>query len=410
VRHLFITLSTNNDTFKGDFKLLRQRVALLKSLGHHVDVLLFQPSLFTTSIPSPLSTSLPHEGNSLVLSYSLPVLIATFPLLLLVHLLGNNPIQTLLSRLISLQLHHCLQEFSSSYHQVHCFHFRSYHLIDKLITTRPIIFELIDSYSLNYSRLLLTRLSFLRKLFLQFEHSRVSFFELTLLPLAVNLRPVLVSSVDALAITAPSSVSSISVVPLYVDSPPYHPRPYSPRSPLRLIFFGNLDYPPNVVAINELFAIVAIIRSHFPSVKLHLTIAGRNLSKKTANAAKNISDISIVSPVIDMQELVTSHDICVLPMTSSSGLQSKLIESFSWSMPVITSPACYEALALTLNTDDVDHCFLADSNFAFASILNSIFLGEIDIHAHTSYAYRLVHDNLSFHAVSDTYHNLLCQH
>lgn len=408
MRFLFLTLCTSDDSYKGDYKLIRQRIHILTSLGHQVDVLFFRPSFLLSSFPSRLSNPLPHEGQSLLLRYSLPLALFSAPFLFLSHLIRQYPIQTFLSRLIAFQLRNQLQELSLRYDQLHAFHFRSYHLVGTIPFTLPSFFELIDSYSLNYSRLLLHPMSLLRQLLVRFELKRIRQLEHNLIFNSINtLHPVFVSAVDAAFISSTTPVRETHVVPLYVNSPPFKPIHYDPYSPLRLIFFGNLDYPPNIIAVQELLAILKIAKSHHPDLRLQLTVAGRNLPSSLVNSSAGISNISFISPVDDMQTVVTAHHLCVLPMNISSGLQSKLIESFSWSMPVITTTTCYSSLSSTLNTSGNPHCFLADTQAEFISILYSIYIGQGDINSYTKQAYNLVLEGLSFEAVSSRYEHLI---
>lgn len=408
MRFLFLTLCTSDDSYKGDYKLIRQRIHILKSLGHQVDVLFFRPSFLPSSFPSRLSNPLPHEGQSLLLRYSLPLALLSSPFILISHLIMQYPIQTFLSRLISIQLRNQLQELSLCYDQLHAFHFRSYHLIGTIPFALPTFFELIDSYSLNYSRLLLHPTSLLRQLLLRFELKRIRQLEHNLIFNTINtLHPVFVSAVDAAFISSLTPVRETHVVPLYVNSPAFKPVHYDPYSPLRLIFFGNLNYPPNIIAVQELLAILKLAKSHYPDLRLQLTVAGRNLPSSLVKSSAGIPNISFLSPVDDMQTVVKAHHLCVLPMNISSGLQSKLIESFSWSMPVITTTTCYSSLSATLNTSGTPHCFLADTQAEFISTLYSIYIGQVDINTYTTQAYNLVLEGLSFDAVSSTYDQLI---
>ena len=407
MRFLFVTLCTPEDSFKGDYKLIRQRISIAKSLGHQVDLLFFRPSFLPSSLPSRIPNPLPHDGNSLLFKYSLPLALLTAPLLLISHLIRKYPLQTFLSRLIALQFRHHLQRFSSSYDQLHAFHFRSYHLVSSITITQPIIFELIDSYALNYSRLLSSSLSPIRKLLIRYELKRIQHLEHNMIfKTASTLHPVLVSTIDADSISTTDSSSQPHVVPLYVDAPCYQPIHYLPHTHLRLIFFGNLDYPPNILAVYELIGIFKLAASQYPQLRLTLTVAGRNLTPSLINASSGISNITFSSPVDDMHSLVTSHHLCILPMNTSSGLQSKLIESFSWSMPVITTSACYSSLSSTLNNSGPPKCFLADTQGDFVSTLHSIYTGQVNINTHTESAYKLVVNGLSFTAVSSTYDQL----
>lgn len=408
MRLLFLTLCTSDDSFKGDYKLIRQRITILKSLGHDVDVLFFRPSLFLSTSPTPISNPLPHNGNSLLLKYSLPLALLIAPFLFISHLIRKYPLQTFLSRLIAIQLRHQLHALSLRYDQLHAFHFRSFHLLSTIPYTLPCIFELIDSYSLNYSRLLLSSISPIRKLLIRTELKRIHLLEHNLIFSTANtLHPVFVSAVDAESISINNPAFTTYVVPLYVDSPAYQPIQYSPHTTLRLIFFGNLDYPPNILAVQELVGILKLAKQYYPHLRLHLTVAGRNLNSSLSRSCAGLSNINFISPVEDMHNLVTSQHVCVLPMNISSGLQSKLIESFSWSMPVITTTTCYSSLSSTLNLSETSSCFLADSQADFASTLNHIYTGKVNINTYTKLAHNLVLNGLSFASISSTYEKLL---
>ena len=112
------------------------------------------------------------------------------------------------------------------------------------------------------------------------------------------------------------------------------------------VFFGNLNYGPNINAAKRLAEYKRDLDSTgYQLYNVRFTVAGRHASIRLRYHLRR-SGIRVVSPVKDMKELVCAHDIVILPMQSGSGMQSKLLEAIAWKKLVLASKLVAEPLGL----------------------------------------------------------------
>lgn len=102
-----------------------------------------------------------------------------------------------------------------------------------------------------------------------------------------------------------------------------------------LIFAGNMSYAPNVDAaqylVNQIFP---PLKQEFPNLKLVLCGA----TPSPAVTALKQTDIIVTGWVNSMSEWYAKSKIFIAPLRMGTGLQNKLLEAMSTSLPCITSP------------------------------------------------------------------------
>ena len=108
-----------------------------------------------------------------------------------------------------------------------------------------------------------------------------------------------------------------------------------------IIFIGNLSYLPNIEAANFIAKeVLPKLIEKLPVIKV--LIAGSNPSKKVVKLANK--NIEIQGWVEDIRKTYSSGKIFFAPMTIGSGLQNKLLEAMSSSIPCITSELSNKSL------------------------------------------------------------------
>ena len=101
-----------------------------------------------------------------------------------------------------------------------------------------------------------------------------------------------------------------------------------------LVFIGNLSYLPNIEAANFIAKeVLPKLTIKLPGIKI--LIAGSNPSKRVLKLANK--NIEVQGWVEDIRKTYSSGKIFFAPMTIGSGLQNKLLEAMSTSIPCITS-------------------------------------------------------------------------
>jgi glycosyltransferase involved in cell wall biosynthesis len=160
---------------------------------------------------------------------------------------------------------------------------------------------------------------------------------------------------DADALAARYELGSVAVVPNAVaPAVDLMPRPGTGR----LLFVGNLTYPPNLAAVRLLaHEILPRVRSRRPAVTVD--IVGPDGPGALDDVAQ-IDGVRIAGLVPDVAPWYATADVVVAPLVQGSGTRIKLLEAFAYRRPVVASPVALAGLAVhdgveVLVADRVNH-------------------------------------------------------
>ena len=127
------------------------------------------------------------------------------------------------------------------------------------------------------------------------------------------------------------------------------------------IFFGALDWFPNIEALNWLIqkAWPEILTKN-PSAQLH--IAGRNPNKKDITQWKKAKNIKFYGQVENAEEFLKNGKIVLVPLFTGSGIRIKIIEAMALGLPVVATTIA----AKGINVKNHYNILLADTEKEFA--------------------------------------------
>jgi len=197
-----------------------------------------------------------------------------------------------------------------------------------------VLLDLNDAISLNYQDA--QRLApFPWRLIYRWEKNRVARYELKLLSLVKYVN--VVSNFDEQYLQANCRQRN-QVCPDFlhisssIEKAPSEHHLVSDRP--RLLFFGNLNYPPNRDAL------IYFLRNIWPSIKktiplIELSVAGqggRKLRKKN-----NEKEINFLGFVPDLDALFSQINFTVAPLRFGAGVPTKILESLVRGVPVLTT-------------------------------------------------------------------------
>ena len=125
----------------------------------------------------------------------------------------------------------------------------------------------------------------------------------------------------------------ILIIPNGVDHDYFKPQEREKK--YDLVFTGNMSYAPNVNAVEYLAnEILPKVWQQLPDVKMY--IAGATPDPKIKKVA---SERIIVSGWLDdIRDAYAQSRVFIAPMRIGTGLQNKLLEAMSMSLPAITTP------------------------------------------------------------------------
>lgn len=138
------------------------------------------------------------------------------------------------------------------------------------------------------------------------------------------------------------------VVPNVVFEPPVFVRQ---RNPLfTLLFVGTLDYGPNHDGLAFFMRTVREPLREAVAAPYRLIIAGRHPGPQVRALAQDEAVMLVADPP-DLTSLYAQADAAIVPIRFGGGTRIKILEAFSYGVPVVSTELGAEGLALMPGTD-----------------------------------------------------------
>lgn len=154
--------------------------------------------------------------------------------------------------------------------------------------------------------------------------------------------------------------SKIHVVPNGVDTAFFTPNK-EVKKEYDIVFTGNMNYPPNIDgAIRLVREIKPLVEGKMRPVSI--LIAGADPSNEVLLLDK-IKGVKVTGWVEDIRDAYNAALVFVAPMRIGSGMQNKILEAMSMTLPCITTTIAANAF----NSEQKKKLFIADSNQDIAS-------------------------------------------
>ncbi|MFN6379235.1 MAG: glycosyltransferase [Flavobacteriales bacterium] len=147
----------------------------------------------------------------------------------------------------------------------------------------------------------------------------------------------------------------IEVIPNGVDSD-YFRLNEQVEPKFDIVFTGNMNYPPNIDGARRLaLEILPLIKKKRKNITLQ--IAGATPAREVLEL-NDIEGVTVTGWVEDIRKSYANAYVFVAPMRIGSGLQNKLLEAMSMSLPCITSSLAANAFTMQQR----EAFMVADSN------------------------------------------------
>jgi glycosyltransferase involved in cell wall biosynthesis len=174
-------------------------------------------------------------------------------------------------------------------------------------------------------------------------------------------RTTTVADADRACLLEVSGVQSdrVVVVPNGVASEALNRKPGAGDRRRSIVFWGNLDFPPNWTAIDYFNREVFLPHLVARNVEWH--IIGKGADESIRRLAQHPL-IHLHGFVEDLFEEISSHGVMVNPMVEGSGLKNKVLEAFACRLPVVSTTMGIEAVGARPD----EHYLVADDPAAFA--------------------------------------------
>ena len=113
----------------------------------------------------------------------------------------------------------------------------------------------------------------------------------------------------------------------------------------RLIFTGQMDYPPNVAAVvRAATRIMPLVRAVYPEASFH--VVGRKPTGAVL-ALDGLNGCHVWGRVDDVRPWLKGADAALVPLDLARGVQNKVLEAMAMGLPVIASPEAATGIAAT---------------------------------------------------------------
>ncbi len=152
-----------------------------------------------------------------------------------------------------------------------------------------------------------------------------------------------------------------------IDAAEFDPAAAEPAAELqtlpgpRLIFTGQMDYAPNVAAVQRAATrIMPLIRAQLPGASFH--VVGRNPPEAVLALAK-LPGCHVWGGVPDIRQWLAGADLAMVPLEIARGVQNKVLEAMAMRLPLVLT----EAAATGIEAEPGAHYAIAESDAALAA-------------------------------------------
>ncbi|MGH7503791.1 MAG: glycosyltransferase family 4 protein [Longimicrobiales bacterium] len=143
---------------------------------------------------------------------------------------------------------------------------------------------------------------------------------------------------------------NVRTVPNGVDTSLMMPRPGDRMIPNRALFFGRLDYFPNIDAVEYLARdIVPRLRDRLPD--LELILAGPAATKRVVELARDTPGLRHIGRVHDVRALLASAALVLVPLRVGGGTRLKIVEAMAAGRPIVSTSIGAEGLSVRHGTE-----------------------------------------------------------
>jgi glycosyltransferase involved in cell wall biosynthesis len=151
-----------------------------------------------------------------------------------------------------------------------------------------------------------------------------------------------VSDVDVWAFKRLAGMHAADLIPNGVDAERYQPSSTA-EQPFTAAFWGRLDFGPNIQGLQWFCSRVwPLVRERHPQAQF--TIIGFHPGDAVQHLA-TLPGVRLCADVPDVQALVHSHAIAVLPFTSGTGIKNKLLEAAAMGKAIVCTPTALSGLS-----------------------------------------------------------------
>jgi glycosyltransferase involved in cell wall biosynthesis len=126
------------------------------------------------------------------------------------------------------------------------------------------------------------------------------------------------------------------------DADRFEPRDYELADNNRLLFFGKMDYEPNIEAVQTITDTIAPELARIDDT-IQIDIVGQNC-ESVVELVEPVENVHLVGFVDDIVECIQTHSLVIVPLRTGGGTRLKIVETLAAGRVVISTPKGAEGL------------------------------------------------------------------
>ena len=195
----------------------------------------------------------------------------------------------------------------------------------------------------------------------------------------------------------------IEVIPNGVATAEFRPQEKPEQGPATVLFFGALDYYPNVDAVLRFRrAIWARLRARWP--ELRFVVVGRE-PPRAVRALDGHAGVEVTGQVDDLRPWLAAASVVVVPLRFGGGTRLKVLEALAMARPVVSTSVGVEGL----DVEHGRHLLIAEDRAEFGSAVE-LLLSEPELAARLGAAgRRLVEQRYDWGPISERLEGLIAE-
>ena len=304
-------------------------------------------------------------------------------------LMGHRPLQVAFFRSWKFEklLKKVLEE--NNYDAIHVQHIRMAQYFEDFVPTQAIL-DLPDAFSLYWKRRVEAAPNPWEKWFRNLEYRRLANYEKQILP---TFSKVLVCSKEDQEYLKNQGIDNVDLLPNGVNLQTFSSQGKEKLIPNRILFTGNMDYAPNVDAVQYFVKdILPLIEEKLPQVEF--IIAGQRPVKPVLDLAKH--NIHVTGFVQNLANEYAVAHVVISPLRIGAGTQNKVLEALAMNKAVVCSNVGFKGLGIENGTG----ILMAETPVEFANQVVSVLKSDEIRDRLGEMGGKHVRDTFSWYAIS----------
>lgn len=279
---------------------------------------------------------------------------------------------------------------------IHCHLIRTTEYV-KDISTIPKSLDFMDAFGKGMEKRQRIERNFIKRIVFGYEKRMLYKYEARVFNFIDRF--CIISNQDKNWINSPQA-SEIVLIGNGVDFDSFYPR--AEEKKYDILFMGNLDYPPNSVAVFFLaLEVLPLLKKANPGIKL--LIAGAGASKRIKKLQS--VNIDVVEHFTHISDSIACAKILVAPMKIHIGIPNKVLQAMAMKIPCIVSSLSNNAIGAENNKAVIE----ANTAQEFADAITSLLNNTNKAYAVAEAGYEFVKENYTWEKQNDLFSKLITQ-